>query len=124
MTKLDAEFERQVKKLHRLTIYGRWLFVGTCWLTLGSLGIWGLRREIDLWLAHFTWSALRYGLVFNPLPAFCLLFCSAMTTAILLWHSRNILLGLPKQERRRLEKRVQKIRNQGASHPLWKWVCL
>ncbi len=123
MTKLDSEFHKQVAKLHQLTVYGRWLFVILSWLSLGSLGIWGLRREISLLLEHFTWAAVRYGLAYNQLPAVCLLFCVGITTAVLTWQSRNILWGMPIKERRRLEKQVKKIRSQGPSHPLWKWIC-
>lgn len=123
MKKLNSEFEQQVEKLHKLTLIGRWLLVVLCWLTLGVWGIWGLRREISLWLAHFTWSAVRLGLVYNLLPAFCLIFCVAMTTAILVWQSRNILFGMPAQERKRLEQQVRKIRTRGYKHPLWKWIC-
>jgi hypothetical protein len=46
-----------------------------------------------------------------------------MTLAVLIWQSRNILFGLPENEQRRLEQQVLRIREQGQSHPLWKWIC-
>jgi hypothetical protein len=46
-----------------------------------------------------------------------------MTTGVLIWQSRNILLGIPEGEKQRLEKQVCRIRQQGQTHPLWKWVC-
>ncbi len=118
-----ADFQRQVERLHRLTVYSRWTVVGLCWVIVGPISFWGLRREIGLWMAHFTWAAVRYGLFFNRLPALGLFFCTGLTTAVLLWQSRNILWGLPELERRRLEQQVWQIRQQGRSHPLWNWVC-
>jgi len=120
---LDPTFKQQVQKLHRLTVYGRWLIVGLLWLSIGSLSLWGLRAEIALWRQYFTWVAVRYGLYYNPLPTFGLALCIGMTISVLVWQSRNILLGLPPKEQRRLEQQVHRIRQQGKSHPLWKWVC-
>ncbi len=121
--KLDPTFKQQVQRLHYLTVYGRWLFVTLLWSSIGSLSLWGLRSEIALWRQYFTWAAVRYGLYYNPLPTFGLAFCIGMTVAVLVWQSRNILLGLPRPEQRRLEEQVYRIRQQGSSHPLWKWVC-
>lgn len=120
---LDPTFKQQVQRLHHLTVYGRWLFVALLWISIGSLSLWGLRSEIALWRQYFTWVAFRYGLYYNPLPTFGLAFCIGMTVAVLVWQSRNILLGLPRPEQRRLEEQVYRIRQQGSSHPLWKWVC-
>ncbi|MUL37162.1 hypothetical protein [Gloeocapsopsis dulcis] len=119
----DKTFKQQVHKLHQLTVYGRWLFVGILWLTIGLLSLWGLREEIALWQQYFTWVAVRYGLYYNPIPTLGLAICIGMTLGVLVWQSRNILWGISSQEKRRLEQQVQRIRQQGPSHPLWKWVC-
>ena len=119
----DASFIQQVQRLHKLTVYGRWLFVGCLWLTIAPVSLWNLRAEISLWEQYFTWVAVRYGLFYHPLSTFGLAFCIGMTAAVLVWQSRNILLGLPQQEKQRLEKQVYRIRQQGPTHPLWKWVC-
>lgn len=120
---LDPVFKQQVQRLHHLKVYGRWLVVGLLWVTVAPLSLWGLRSEITLWLQYFTWVAVRYGLYYNPLPTLGLAFCIGMTVAVLIWQSRNILLGLPRQEQQRLEQQVCRIRQQGPSHPLWHWVC-
>ena len=117
-----ADFQRQVERLHRLTVYSRWMLVGLCWVVVAPISLWSLRREIGLWMTHFTWAAVRYGLFFNRLAALGIFFCTGLTTAVLLWQSRNILWGLPAPERRRLEQQVWRIRQQGRSHPLWKWI--
>lgn len=120
---IDQTFKQQVQRLYQLIVYSRWLVVGFLWLTVGSLSLWGLRSEISLWQQYFTWVALRYGLYYNPLPSFGLAVCIGMTVSVILWQSRNILLGLSPQERLRLEQQVHRIRQQGASHPLWRWIC-
>lgn len=119
----EQSFAQQVQKLHQLTVYGRWLFVGFLWLTIAPICLWNLRQEITLWRDYFTWVAVRYGLFYHPLSTLGLAFCIGMTVAVLVWQSRNILVGLPQQEKQRLEKQVWRIRQQGPSHPLWKWVC-
>ncbi len=120
---LDPIFLQRVERLHRLTVYGRWMFITVLWLTVGAASLWALRDSIQLMLDYFTWAALRYSLVFNPMPAFGLTLCVGMTVAVLIWQSRNLLFGLSPAETKRLERRVQKICLQGKSHPLWHFVC-
>ncbi|WP_242017762.1 MULTISPECIES: hypothetical protein [Cyanophyceae] len=119
----DPSFGQQVQRLHQLTVYGRWLVAGLLWITVGPLSLWGLRYPISLMWEHFTWAALRYGLFYNPVPTLGLAFCVGMTVSVLVWQSRNILLGMPHREQQRLEQQVCQIRRQGKTHPLWKWVC-
>lgn len=118
----DPNFQLQVQRLYQLTVYSRWLFVGLLWASVGTWSIWGLRKEINLWLQHFTWVAVNYGLSYNPLSTLGLSVCIAMTLSILIWQSRNILFGISPSEKKRLEMQVMRIRQQGKSHPLWKWV--
>jgi hypothetical protein len=121
-----SEFEdsdQQVNKLYQLTIYFRWLVVSCIWLTVGIVCLYNLRSEIALWEQYFTWVSVRYAIFYHPLSSLGLGFCIGMTAAVLVWQSRNILLGLPQKERQRLEKQVYRIRQQGQTHPLWKWVC-
>ena len=120
---IDTNFTQQVQKLHQLTVYGRWFFVGCLWLTIAPLSLWNLRGELALLQQYFTWVAVRYGLFYNPLSTLGLAICIGTTVSTLVWQSRNILLGLPQQEQKRLEKQVFKIRQQGHTHPLWKWIC-
>lgn len=120
---LDSAFQQEIQRLHRLTVYGRWLVVGLLWLILAPICLWNLRSEIELWREYFTWAALRYGLIYHRFAAFGLALCVGMTVSTLLWQSRNILFGLSDRHSQRLEKQVHKIHQQGSSHPLWKWVC-
>ncbi|VXD21633.1 hypothetical protein [Planktothrix paucivesiculata] len=118
----DANFKRQVQKMHQITVYTRWLVIGILWVTIAPLSLWALRAEIALWQDHFTWSAVRYGLAYNRLAAMGLGLCIGTTTATLVWHSRNILFGVSSAYQKRLEQQVFKILKQGKTHPFWKWV--
>lgn len=122
MANNSSDFKQQVAKLHRLTVYSRWLFVLGSWLTLGTYALWQLRAEIALWFDYFTWAAVYYGFHFNFLPTLCLAFCIAITLSVLIWQSRNIIWGLPSSEQRQLAKQVKKIQAQGKKHLLWKWI--
>jgi hypothetical protein len=119
---LDPIFKNQIDNLYRLIIYGRWLVIGLLWLTVGAYSLWELRYPISLIEEDFTWAAVKYGLVFQPIPALGLCLCVGMMTGTLVWHSRNIIWGIPKKEQQRLIQQVGNIRKQGSSHPLWKWV--
>lgn len=118
----QSDFEQKVARLHKLTLYSRWLFVLVSWLTLGSYALWNLREEIALCFDYFTWAAVYYGFHFNFVPTLCLAFCVGMTISVLIWQSRNIIWGLPANEQRQLAKKVEKIQAQGKKHPLWKWI--
>jgi hypothetical protein len=123
MKDTDPDFNQQVQSLHQLQVAARWLFVCFLWLTVVPLCLWDLHKEIELWRQYFTWVAVRYGLYYHPLATLGLSFCIGMTLAVLIWQSRNILMGLPEAEKQRLEQQLWRIRQQGPSHPLWKWVC-
>jgi hypothetical protein len=97
--------------------------IGVLWVSVAPISLWGLRSEIDLWRDYFTWTAVRYGLAYNPLPTFGLALCIGMTVTVLIWQSRNIAFGISQRQTKRLERQLLSIRQQGKSHPLWKWVC-
>jgi len=120
---LDPTFQQRVERLHRLTVYGRWLFVSGLWLTVGTASLWALRDRIALMFEYFTWASVKYSLIFSPLPALGLAICIGMTVGVLLWQSRNLLWGLPARERKQLERQVCQICQQGRSHPFWKIIC-
>ncbi len=112
--------DKKVEKLHKIQMYGRWLFVLLCWLTLAPIGLWGLRDEISLIFDHFTWVAITYSLSYNFLSSLALTFPLAITAAVLVRQTKYKLTGISPKERLQLEKKVEKIQEQGPSHPLWK----
>jgi hypothetical protein len=124
MKNIDHKLEKQVSKLHQLSIYTRYLFVLLCWFVLVPYALWEMRETISLCQEYCTWAAIRIGLEFNPFASLALIFTIAITTAVLVWQSRNILSGgISPKERYFLEQKVHKIRAMGPKHPLWKWVC-
>jgi hypothetical protein len=122
-TELDSHFQGQVQRLHQLTMYGQWLFAVFLWVSLGSWSLWQLRYPITLMVEYFTWSAVFYTLVFQPLPVLAISICILRTLTLLTWQIRLGFWGLPKREQYRLEEKVRRIQEQGAKHWLWKWVC-
>jgi hypothetical protein len=119
---LDPIFKNQIDNLYRLNVYTRWVVIGLLWLTVGAYSLWELRYPISLLQEDFTWAAVKYGLIFQPVPAFGLFLCIGMMMGTLVWQSRNLIWGLPKKERQQLMQQVCQIRKQGSSHPLWKLV--
>ena len=118
----DPTFEREIERLRQCILRTWWMVAISLWLTIGVLSIWGLRFDIKLWWDYFTWTAVRYGLAYNPIYSFGLALCVGITVSLLISESRHILFGLAKAERRRLENQVLYIRQQGPSHPFWKCV--
>lgn len=119
----DPIFQQQVQRLHHFTVYSRWLLIALLWVLVAPICLWLLRSEFALWQDYFTWTAVRYTIVYNRLPSLGLIICIAATVAILIWQSRNILWGMPQEYVEHLEEQVLQIRRQGESHPLWRWVC-
>ncbi len=115
--------ERQVQRLIEVQTYLRWMFDGFLWLTVGTASLWAMRSDIELWIASFTWAAVRMSLIFHRLPFLGLGICVAMTLSTLVWQSSIILWGINQRERRSLINQVKKIQAKGKSHPLWRWVC-
>lgn len=111
-----------IRRLHQLTIYARWAFVLSLWLTVGAFSLWQLRFRIQILMDYFTWAAVKYGLAYHIVAAFGLALCLGVTASVLTWHLRNLLLGLPKSERDRLQQQAIRIRQQGKTHPLWRWL--
>jgi hypothetical protein len=120
---VDPLLERQVQRLIEVQTYLRWIFDGFLWLTLGTASIWALRSDIELWIATFTWAAVRISLAFHRLPFLGLGICVAMTLSTLVWQSSIILWGINQREKRSLIDQVKRIKDKGKSHPLWRWVC-
>jgi hypothetical protein len=119
---LEDGLQRSIDRMHELTVWGRWAFVLGLWLTVGVASLWGLRQVIGRLREVFTWSGLRFGLFGHPIPAVGLALCIGMLVSVLVWQSRNILWGLPGDERDRLKATVLRVQQQGDSHPLWKWI--
>ena len=111
--------QNAVGRLHRLEQKRRWLLVAALWLLLFPFCLLLLRYSISLLLDYFTWSGVRYGLAFNPIPAAGLILTVLLTISSLLSQWFYQTYGLTSTEVRRLEKRAMRIQARGQRHPLW-----
>ena len=119
---MNSNISQPVQRLYQLNLYGRWFLVVSAWLILAPWSLWRLRGDLGLLQDHFTWVAIRYGLAFLLVPAFCLFFCIGLTGSVLVWHSQHLCWGISPREQLRWENQVKKIQSLDPRHPLWRWV--
>lgn len=119
----DPIYEKQLMRLRDRILRRWWLINGILWLTVAPLSLWPLRHDFKLLQEHFTWAAVRYALAYNRLSAIGIALCIGLTVALLIAESRHILFGMTSGERQRLGKMLNRIRQQGESHPLWQQIC-
>lgn len=100
-----------------------WWVCLALWLSVGVISLWWLRSGLHELREYFTWAAVRYMLYYERRAAVGLGLCYGLTLALLVSESRHILWGLSEGERSRLLIRLNKIRDQGPSHPQWKIIC-
>jgi hypothetical protein len=115
--------DREINRLHQLTVYGRWVLVATSWILILPWALWQLRETISLCQDYFTWSAVRLGLEFNPWATLGLSFCIGFTTSVLVWQSIYILQGgLSEKQKYYLSEKVKKIRHRNKKSWLYRWL--
>ena len=119
----EFDFNQDLERLQQLTMLAWWIFCTLLWLTVGLISLWALRDEIAQLREYFTWTQVRYGLVYNRIPGLGLGLCVGLTVGLLISQSRHILFGWSEQENQRLRALLLRIRKQGPSHPLWRFVC-
>ena len=120
---LQTVSEREIKKLYRLHIYGRWLIVFVCCLLILPWSIWQLEESISLCLEHCTWATIRLGMEFHPLATVGISFCLGLITSVLLWQSSSILRGgLSERQKYYLTQKIIKIRQKGGQYWLYNWI--
>jgi hypothetical protein len=119
---LDPDFAADLERLDLLTVRLRWLVVVVLWLTIGAASLWGIRSQLWLMSQYFTWAALHYTFRFNRFNALGIMICMVMTLSVLLGQSRNILFGRSASDQERLHQQLLRIKQQGESHPMWRWL--
>jgi len=77
----DPNFQTEVARLHQYLMTMCWRWLRLLWLIVLPLSLWQLRDEIALWRQYFTWTAVRYGLIYHPLAAAGLIFCASLTVS-------------------------------------------
>lgn len=123
MTKLVPtrlrSLNRPLRRLYQAQLAGRWLVVGIAWFSLTPWALWQFREDISLLWEYFTWTGVRYSLIFRVWPTLALAFCLALTAAVLVRQSIHLLWGLSPRELLSLRRRVQRIQSAGPRHLLW-----
>lgn len=95
-----------------------WL-MGWVWILIGIPSLWALRQDVVRLIQYFTWTGLRFTLLYKPgWPSFGILFCVILTLYVLLSQSRYELLGLLDSERQLVEATAQYLRRLPTRHPL------
>ena len=119
----DKEVSQAIEALRQQMMRDWWRVCLVLWLTVGLLSVWWLRSQLQELIEYFTWAAVRATIHFERLPSVGLISCFALTFGLLLSESRQILFGLSAEERSRLLTKLNKINQQGSSHPQWKVVA-
>ncbi|MGB7084870.1 MAG: hypothetical protein WBD47_04905 [Phormidesmis sp.] len=114
---------QEIEALRQAMMRSWWWVCLALWLSVGLLSLWWLRLELQELMAYFTWSAVRYMLYYERLAAMGIGLCFGLTLALLWSESRHILWGLSESEKSRLVKQLNKIHEQGPTHPQWKIIC-
>ncbi len=115
---VEPRLRRAVVRLYWYRQRQRWRTILLLWLVLVPLCLWGLREMLGLLTDYFTWSAIRYGLAYHPLPAIGLLSTMILTTTRSLAMAWSRLIGPSQRQVRQMEAIAQQIQNQGKTHPL------
>jgi hypothetical protein len=119
----DSNLDQQVAKLRRVDMYLRWLLVLLLWLTLGVWSCWEMRESLLQLTEYLSLTGLKYSLFFHLWGGGGgLILCLSLTVSSMLWQIGQSFWRLSSRERQILETRVQKIQEQGAKHPLWRWI--
>jgi hypothetical protein len=120
---LDARLDFQVAKLRRVDAWLRWLGMLLVWLTLGAWSCWEMWESLIQLSEYLSWTGIQYSFFYHLIGGGGgLLFCLSLTVSSIFWQIGQNLWGLSPRDRQRLETRVQKILDQGAKHPLWRWI--
>ncbi|MGB3199801.1 MAG: hypothetical protein WBA99_02795 [Nodosilinea sp.] len=118
----NPSYPAPLVRLRAIMLRRWWTVTGLLWLTVVPLSLWSLRPEIAQLREYFTWSTVRLGLAYNRPAALGLGLCVGLPVALLVAESRYILWGMTREERRRLERRRDRIVAEGPSHPLWRQI--
>ncbi len=124
MTKRHATAEeaQEIEALRQAMMRTWWWVCFGLWLSVGLLSLWWVRSDLQELRQYFTWTAVRFMLIYNRLAAMGLGLCFGLTLALLLSESRQILWGISEGEYARLLSNLEKIHAQGPSHPQWKII--
>lgn len=114
--------EQEIEALRQSMMRTWWRVCLGLWLTVGLLSLWWVRADLQELQQYFTWTAVRFMLVYHRIAAMGLGLCFGLTLALLFSESRQILWGISETERSRLLNDLSRIHAQGPSHPKWRII--
>ena len=117
----DQSIQRaeELEALRQAMMRTWWRTCLALWLTIGLGCLWWVRRDLIEISEYFTWAAVRSIFLYNRLAGMGIALCIGVTFALLVSESRQILWGMSVDERSRLSAQLDRIHEQGASHPQW-----
>ncbi|MEL6551981.1 MAG: hypothetical protein AAFQ63_00770 [Cyanobacteria bacterium J06621_11] len=118
----DEQQAQEIEALRQSMMRTWWRVCLLLWLTVGLLSLWWVRSDLQELQQYFTWTAVRFMLVYHRIAAMGLGLCFGLTLALLFSESRQILWGISETERSRLLNDLSRIHAQGPSHPQWKLI--
>ncbi len=119
-TKPVTSLSRDAQQVYLAYQKGLLWLMGGVWILIGIPSLWALRQDVARLMQYFTWTGLRFTLLYKPgWPSFGILFCVILTLYVLLSQSRYELLGLLDSERQLVEATARHLRRLPARHPLF-----
>jgi len=117
-----SDRENEIEALRQNMMKTWWLLCLGLWIVIGLPCLWWIRQDLVEIAEYFTWAAVRSIFLFQRVAGTGVAFCIAVTFALLVSESRQILWGISKEERHRLAKNLDRIHEQGPTHPQWKII--
>jgi len=120
---MKSQLSPAARRLWEFEHTRQWIGLGILWLVIGIPCLWWERAALRRLWEYFTWSGLRILLFgYRNWTGAGILMCLGLTLSILISTSIVELFGLMPWEITWLEKRVQRIRQAGSRHPLWRII--
>jgi len=114
--------EQEIEALRQNMMKTWWLICLGCWIVIGLPCLWWIRADLIEIAEYFTWAAVRSIFLFQRVAGTGVAFCIAVTFALLVSESRQIIWGISPEERTRLVNNLDRIHAQGPTHPQWKII--
>ncbi|MEM8501687.1 MAG: hypothetical protein AAF716_00870 [Cyanobacteria bacterium P01_D01_bin.1] len=119
---MSDERAKELEALRQAMMRTWWRTCLSLWLTVGLVSLWWVRDDLIEISEYFTWAAVRSIFLYSRLAGMGIALCVGLTFALLVSESRQILWGMSAEERSRLSAQLDRIHEQGASHPQWNLI--
>ena len=118
----SKERAKELEALRQAMMRNWWRICLFLWLTVGLGCLWWVRGDLIEISDYFTWAAVRSIFLYSRTAGIGIALCVGLTFALLVSESRQILWGMSAEERSRLSAQLDRIHEQGESHPQWRLI--